>query len=46
MTIGGVGFASLLVQLSHVLLQVKVPTEAFAAGGALKGLLVVVGVLQ
>lgn len=33
-----------VVQLADVLLEVKVPAEAFAAGGAGEGLLVVVGV--
>lgn len=32
------------MQLTDVLLEVKVPAEAFAAGGAGEGLLVVVGV--
>jgi len=32
------------VQLADVFLEVKVPAEAFAAGGAGEGLLVVVGV--
>lgn len=33
-----------VVQLADVLLEVKVPAEAFAAGGAGEGLLVVMGV--
>lgn len=33
-----------VVQLADVFLEVKVPAEAFAAGGAGEGLLVVVGV--
>ena len=41
---GGLAAPRRVVQLSDVLLQVKVPAEALAAGGAGEGLLVVVRV--